>query len=278
MPQTHMKDFFGKDCSPLKHKKLWLFDMDGTIYRENTLFGGVPRLLSAIAERGGKYVFVTNNSSLSVDDYVAKLARLGITAEEDNFFTSSQATALMLAENFKGKTVYAQGTRSFVKELCQSGVAVTEQYDESVSAIVVGFDSELTAAKMRTTCKMLTNLKKVPYFAANPDWVYPVDFGYVPDCGSMCFGYEKATGRTPVFIGKPRPDMIRISMQRHGATAQQTVVLGDRLYTDIASGVNAGVDTVLVLSGEATLADLETSDVKPAFVLETVSALADLFA
>ena len=110
----------------------------------------------------------------------------------------------------------------------------------------------------------------IPYYATNPDWVCPVDFGYVPDCGSMCFGYEKATGRAPVYIGKPQPMMIECAMQKFGMTKEQTVVLGDRLYTDIAAGVNAGVDTVCVLSGEVTEKDIRESDIKPSYVLAGV--------
>ena len=134
---------------------------------------------------------------------------------------------------------------------------------------MVGFDSELTGEKLRTTCEMLTKLN-VPYYATNPDWVCPVDFGYIPDCGSMCFGIEKATGKMPEFIGKPQPTMINIVMRKFGYDKSETVVLGDRLYTDIASGVNAGVDTVMVLSGEATMDDYVKSDVKPTFVLNSV--------
>ncbi len=146
---------------------------------------------------------------------------------------------------------------------------VTEHYNTSASAILVGFDTELTAEKMRTTSKMLTECD-IPYYATNPDWVCPVDFGYVPDCGSMCFGYEKATGRAPVYIGKPQPMMIECAMQKFGMTKEQTVVLGDRLYTDIAAGVNAGVDTVCVLSGEVTEKDIRESDIKPSYVLAGV--------
>ena len=110
----------------------------------------------------------------------------------------------------------------------------------------------------------------MPYYATNPDWVCPVDFGFVPDCGSMCFGIEKATRKMPEFIGKPQPTMINIVCNKFGVAKEDTVVVGDRIYTDIASGVNAGVDTVMVLSGEATLNDYEKSEIKPTFVLNSV--------
>ena len=263
-----IKDYFGKDCSRLVNKKLYLFDMDGTIYLENSLFDGVKELLSNIELNGGKYVFITNNSSKSVIDYVQKLKKMGLDVETENFFTSTQATIVMLKDKFPNRLIYAQGTKSFIKELKESGIIVTEEFDEKIDVVVVGFDNELTSEKLRTTCKVLTKLD-VPYYATNPDWVCPVDFGFVPDCGSMCFGIEKATRKTPEFIGKPQPTMINIVCNKFGVAKEDTVVVGDRIYTDIASGVNAGVDTVMVLSGEATMNDYEKSEIKPTFVLNS---------
>ena len=264
-----MTDYYGKNADELKEKKLFLFDMDGTVYVGGRLFDGVKELLAAIRAKGGQAVFVTNNSSRSVPDYVEKLRAMGIGADERDFFTSTQAAIVLLREKFGDGLIYVQGTKSFVKELQKGGLNVTEHYNTSASAILVGFDTELTAEKMRTTSKMLTECD-IPYYATNPDWVCPVDFGYVPDCGSMCFGYEKATGRAPVYIGKPQPMMIECAMQKFGMTKEQTVVLGDRLYTDIAAGVNAGVDTVCVLSGEVTEKDIRESDIKPSYVLAGV--------
>lgn len=267
------KDVLGKDYASLLNKKLFLFDQDGTIYLDDKLFDGVLELMDKIKNDGGNYVFITNNSSKSVTDYVKKLNVLGLKdVTEQNFFTSTQAAALLFREKFNDQLIYVQGTRSFVKELKESGLNVTEDYTDCAVAILVGFDLELNMEKLRKTCKMLTK-HDIPYYATNPDWVCPVDFGYIPDCGSMCFGLEKATGKAPIYIGKPMPQMIYSAMKKFNATKEQTVVFGDRLYTDIASGVNAGVDTVFVLSGEATLKDMEESDVKPTFVLNSVKDL-----
>jgi HAD superfamily hydrolase (TIGR01450 family) len=267
------KDVLGKEVFVLESKKLYLFDQDGTIYLDNDLFDGVEELLDKIDKNGGKYVFITNNSSKSVTDYVQKLNRLGLSkVTEENFFTSTQATIRLFKEKFGTKLIYAQGTRSFITELKSLGLNVTEEYDEKACAIIVGFDPELTGEKLRTTCKMLTKTN-VPYYATNPDWVCPVDFGYIPDCGSMCFGIEKATGKRPIYIGKPEPAMIYSVMEKFGASKEQTIVFGDRIYTDIASGYNAGVDTALVLSGEATMKDYEESEIKPTYVLNSVKDL-----
>ena len=128
---------------------------------------------------------------------------------------------------------------------------------------------------MFNTSKTLT-LNEVDYYATNPDWVCPVEFGYIPDCGSMCQSYERATGRKPIYIGKPQPTMIFEVMKKFNAKNDEVVLLGDRIYTDIASGVNANVDTILVLSGEATLQTYTSSQVKPKYVLNSVNELNNL--
>lgn len=263
-----------KDASILKAKKIWLFDMDGTIYLGNKIFDGTLDLLSKITETGGKYIFVTNNSSKGKPDYLRKVRNMGIDADESRFYTSVDASVVILKEKFKDKLIYVQGTKSFVNELIESGLNVTDVYDEKAECVIVGFDAELTMQKLTDTCKML--LKDLPYYATNPDWVCPTEFGYVPDCGSMCFGIEKATGKKPIFIGKPSPLMIENALKSLNCKKEDAVVIGDRLYTDIASGVNANVDSVLVLSGESTLETLSDSEVKPTFVFENVRKISDI--
>ncbi|MBQ8295153.1 MAG: HAD-IIA family hydrolase [Clostridia bacterium] len=272
-----MVDYFGKNADVLAKKKLFLFDMDGTVYLDETLFDGVPQLLQKIENEGGRYVFITNNASRSVKDYVAKMHRLGLThIREEHFFTSAQAAFDILKEKFANDLIYVQATRSLVEEYKALGLRVTTEYTDEANAILVGFDPEFTGDKIYTTCKMLTK-HDLPYYATNPDWVCPVEFGYIPDCGSMCQSLERATGKKPIFIGKPQPQMIYTVMKKFGFTAAETVVIGDRLYTDIASGNNAGVDTVCVLSGEVTLAEIEkaTGSEVPTFVLESVKNMLD---
>ena len=145
-----MKDFYGKDADRLKGKKLFLFDMDGTIYLGENLFEGVPELLKKIEENGGRYVFITNNASKSVVDYVEKLHRLGLTqVTEEQFFTSAQATLMMLKEKHAEDLIYLQGTKSLVEEYKKSGLNITTDYADGVGAIVVAFDPELTGEVLR---------------------------------------------------------------------------------------------------------------------------------
>lgn len=264
-----MKDYLGKDASVITNKKLFLFDMDGTVYISNTIIDGTLELLSSISKKNAKYVFITNNPTKSVKDYIKKVKKMGITAKEDNFFTSVQASIQMIKEKFPNKLVYAQGTKSFIKGLRTAGLKVTEKFNKDAGLILVSFDSELTFKKMEETCKMLCQTD-LPYYATNPDFCVNTPYGFVSDCGSMCFGYEKSTGKTPIYLGKPQPEMIYATMKKFNVSPEETVVIGDRLYTDIASGINAGVDTICVLSGEATLEDIENSEHKPTFVFKSV--------
>lgn len=270
-----MKDYFGKNADRLLGKKLYLFDMDGTVYLDEDLFDGVAELLAQIEREGGRYVFITNNASKSVKDYVAKMHRIGLPhINEEHFFTSAQAALALMKEKHADDLIYLQGTRSLVEEFQNSGLRITTEYTDEAGAILVGFDPEFTGEKVYTTCKMLTK-HDLPYYATNPDWVCPVEFGFIPDCGSMCQSYERATGKKPLFIGKPAPTMIESVMKKYGYTQAETVVIGDRLYTDIASGNHAGVDTICVLSGEVGLEDVKnaTGAEIPTYVFEHVNRL-----
>lgn len=267
------KDFFGVETD-LSTKKLWLLDMDGTIYKENSLFEGSLELLRIIKECGGRYVFITNNSSKSVSDYIKKLTRLGISTDENNFFTSAQATILWLRKEMNNAKVYCQGTKSLVNELRLAGIDVTEQI-EPVDVVLVGFDMELTTEKVRSTCQILSTQDPM-YIATNPDLVCPVSFGFIPDCGSICQMIKNATGKWPIFIGKPSRTMVDIVREKFCYAKEETVVVGDRLYTDIASGLNAGVTSVAVLTGETTEKDIENDNIKPTFTFRSVKNIYEL--
>ena len=264
-----MKDYFGVDADFLKNKKLFLFDMDGTIYKDNTLIPGTLELLNAIEESGGRYVFITNNSSKSVDDYIKKVNSLGIKANKDNFFTSAQASVLLLKEKYPGIKVYCQGTKSLISELKEKGIDVTEEISDDIGLVLVGFDTELTSEKLRKTCYILTT-KDVPYYATNCDLRCPVSFGFIPDCGSICSMIENCTQKKPIYIGKPKATMVDIVMNKFGMTKNETAVIGDRLYTDIATGLNAGVTSICVLTGEATVKEILNGNIKPDLTFENV--------
>lgn len=253
--------------SNLKNKKLFLFDMDGTIYLDNDLFDGTLDMLEHIRKIGGKYIFLTNNSSKSVEKYIEKLASLGIESTADDFLTSTNATVLYLNDH-PYKKIYALGTTSFKEQLRKASLHITDVLEDDIDCLLMGFDTELTFKKLEDACILLG--RGVDYIATNPDWVCPTWYGYVPDCGSVSTMLYNATKRLPKFIGKPEPDMALLAMEKTGYSKEDTVLLGDRLYTDIACGVNAGISTIFVLSGEGTLEDLAKSETKPEFVYENI--------
>lgn len=259
----------------LRSKKLYLFDMDGTLYLGSRLYDFTLELLDTLKNTGRRYLFMTNNSSKSVDDYVKKLASLGISASREDFMTSSQATAYYLHKHHEGQKLYVCGTQSLKDELSREGFTVTTDVNET-ECIVMGFDTELTFRKLHDVSYLLLTRKDIPYIATNPDLVCPTEFGSVPDCGSICIGIKNATGKEPVVIGKPSALMPQLAMQKFGAAPEETAVIGDRIYTDVKSGLNAGCRGILVLSGESTLQTLAQSDVKPDLVLESAAEILQL--
>ena len=256
----------------LRSKKLYLFDMDGTLYLGDRVYDFTLELLDTLKATGRKYLFMTNNSSKSVEDYVAKLKKLGITATREDFMTSSQATAYYLHKHHEGQTLYVCGTESLKEELRREGFAVTTDLSR-VECIVMGFDTELTFQKLHDVSYLLLTQPDLPYIATNPDYVCPTEFGSVPDCGSVCIGIKNATGRDPVVIGKPSPLMPQLAMEKLGMTKEETCVVGDRIYTDVKSGLNAGITGILVLSGETTEQILRESPDKPHLVLRDASEI-----
>ena len=257
----------------LTDKRLFLLDMDGTLYLDDALFPGTLPFLRRIREKGGRYLFLTNNSSRGADAYVEKLRLLGIESTPGDFLTSVDALILFLRKgDYQSKALYAAGTESFRSQLRQAGFTVTADRDEA-EVLICGFDTELTFQKLEDACILLN--RGVEFLATNPDWVCPTWYGYVPDCGSVCEMLFRATGRRPKVIGKPQPEMALLAMESTGFSPEETVLVGDRLYTDIACAANAGIDSVLVLSGESSRNDLKTSEVHPRWVLQDVAELTE---
>ena len=253
----------------LKNKKLFLLDMDGTLYLGEQLFEHCLDFLAQIKENGGRYLFLTNNSSKSVNAYVDKLCRLGIAADKDDFFTSADAACVWLREHYHGKKLYVLGTASLREQLTAAGFPVTDRVEDDVDGLLMGFDTELSFQKLEDACILLN--KDIPYMATNPDLVCPTEYGYVPDCGSVSEMIFNATGKRPFFIGKPEPAMALLAMQKCGVDKADTVLIGDRIYTDIACGINAGIDTVLVFSGETTREVWAASEQKPTYTCDSIT-------
>ncbi len=259
----------GFSVNGLKNKKLFLLDMDGTLYLGEQLFAHCLDFLAQIKENGGRYLFLTNNSSKSVNAYVDKLCRLGIAADKDDFFTSADAACVWLREHYRGNKLYVLGTASLREQLTAAGFPVTDRVEDDVDGLLMGFDTEITFQKLEDACILLN--KDIPYMATNPDLVCPTEYGYVPDCGSVSEMIFNATGKRPFFIGKPEPAMALLAMQKCGVDKADTVLIGDRIYTDIACGINAGIDTVLVFSGETTREVWAASEQKPTYTCDSIT-------
>ena len=175
----------------------------------------------------------------------------------------------MAKDKLYGKKIYAAGTAAFRQELAEAGFPVTDHLEDDVDCLLMGNDSELTFQKLEDACILLG--RGVTYLATNPDWVCPTAYGYVPDCGSVCEILWRATGKRPYFIGKPEPAMAQLAMAKWNAKPEETVMIGDRIYTDVACGVNAGIDTILVFSGETTREVWAESDIKPTWALDSIA-------
>ena len=253
----------------MRKYKLYLLDMDGTIYLGNRLFDYTQSFLQYVKKNGGKYMFLTNNSSKSAEIYVEKLSRMGIAATSEDFLTSSYATYLYLKEKYSGKKIYVLGTRSLIDEFAKWGLWVTDRLEDDVECLTVGYDTELTYGKLEDACILLG--RGADYVATHPDMVCPTEYGFVPDCGAVCEMLEHATGRKPKVIGKPQPEMVLLALQKYSVSKNDAILLGDRLHTDIACALNAGIDAGLVLSGETTMEVAVKNKVKPTYILNSIA-------
>ncbi len=252
----------------LKDITLFLLDMDGTVNLGYDPIDGAKEFLCTLKEQGKNFIFLTNNSSKSASDYVEKMRSLGFPCESENVFTSGMAAGMFLEENKKGSKVYVCGTQSLKNELKNYDVDMSET-GEDADTVLLGYDTELDYKKIRTVCDLLDG--GADYYATNIDMVCPIEGGrYLPDCGSFADMFEQAVKRRPRFLGKPDRTMIDIIAKAQGVPYENIAMVGDRIYTDVKTGINAGVTSVLVLSGETTLEDYKKSDVKPDYILSSV--------
>ncbi len=257
----------------LSQKKLFLFDIDGTIAVGNDLLDGSLELLKYIEEVGGKAYYITNNSTKSNSDYVEKFRHaFGLETTEDLFITSGYMMLQFLLKNHSQDRIFVLGTASFIAELRKNGLHIVETAEKNIACVVVAYDSELNYAKLIEVCKVLSTTD-APFYATNPDLCCPIDFGFIPDCGAICEMITHSTGKEPVYLGKPSAEVVRICQEASGFTDEETLVVGDRLYTDIACGINAGVDTCVVYTGEAQAEDMTATPYPATYCFESVREL-----
>ncbi len=249
--------------------KCFLLDMDGTFYLGENLIDGSLDFLDALRQTGRKAIFLTNNSSHSSAFYRARLARMGVPEDFRNVLTSAQATARYIVNEYAGKSVYLLANRDATEEMVSLGLKIDEKNPDLV---VIAFDTELDYGKMTAVCDFVR--AGLPYIATHPDYNCPTETGFIPDIGAIIAFIKASAGREPdVIIGKPHAGIVRESLRAAGERAEALAMVGDRLYTDIATGVNFGMTSILVMSGETTEAMRAASPIRPTL---TFDRLADM--
>jgi len=258
----------------IKHVAL---DMDGTIYKGSTLFPFTSDFLKKLKNMGIGYSFLTNNPSKCTEDYLKHLRNMGIEATREELYTTAQATISYLQSNHPDKKrLFILGTKSMITEFERAGFeSLPDDPSIEPDAVVVAFDLSLTYARLARAAWWINQGKT--YVATNPDYVCPTDEPItLVDCGSICAALEKATGRTPVVLGKPQPEMLDGILKSHHIEASEVAMVGDRIYTDILMAHKANALGVLVLSGEATLDDARNADPIPHLVVDNIAVLGEL--
>lgn len=256
----------------LQKKKLFLFDIDGTLALGNQLINGADELLDYLVKTKRTILFITNNSTRSRQDYVKYFSQWDIKVSGEAFVTAGVLTADYFAQNFPDKKIFLMATPEIKAEFVLRGIHTVEHYEEDVDCVLVCLDKTLTYQKITDACHILQD-EKALFYAANMDISCPVDYGVIPDCGSICKMIEYVTGRKPRYLGKPEPDIVKACMNKTGCTAKETLVIGDRIDTDIACANSAGVEGALVLSGATSRKDIENCDNPIPYVFNDVKQL-----
>ena len=264
--------FHDTNIYELTEKQVYFFDLDGTIYLGNKLFKGVIELISSLKEKKKYFYFLSNNSSISTNDYLKKLNRFSLDITLENLIISQHPTIDYLKRNHF-KRIFLMGTGSLKEEFKQEGFELTEEDPE---VIVLAFDKELTYSRLAKATDFLLK-KDFPYIATHLDNRCPTEDGYIPDAGGIAALLYKATERMPKVLGKPNQQMLLFKLNQLGFSPKDAVMFGDRLYTDIKMGKNAGITTCCVLSGETTIDMIDSSDYKPDFIIDGIWELLSAF-
>lgn len=267
--------------------RFFVLDLDGTFYLGDHIYDFSLDFLRKVEETGRQYLFFTNNSSRSPMDYVKRLNGMGCSITRRQVMTSGDVMIAYLKKYYPGKSVYLLGTPALQESFREEGIALFDPWDsrrpqpDTIAAqdkarpdiVVVGYDKTLTYEKLVHACDYIRD--GAVYLATHPDINCPVPGGFEPDCGAMCALISLSTGREPLVLGKPAAQTAEMVVDATGFAPEQVAFVGDRLYTDVATGVKNGCKGFLVLSGEATMADVEASDVKPDYIFRDLGEIAE---
>jgi HAD superfamily hydrolase (TIGR01450 family) len=262
--------FNNPDFQILEDKKLYIFDMDGTIYLGNNVFPYAIRFIKNLRAAGKKVLFFTNNASRAPRTYVEKLTRLGFAPTPEEIMTSGDVTAEFLLRHRKGKTVYLVGTDDLVQNFRERGIPLVDGSVESADIVITSFDTTLTYQKLDDACRLVRG--GAEYLSTHPDFNCPTETGFIPDSGAIAAFVTAPTGKVPTYFGKPYKETVEMIAEATGLDRSEMCIFGDRLYTDIAIGKRHGVTAVLVLTGETTMEDVEAAEEKdrPDFIFDSL--------
>ena len=264
-------NFTNPNTDILSEKKLYIFDMDGTIYLGYNVFDFAIKFINNLRASGKKILFFTNNASHTDEYYLTKLTKLGFSPTPDEIMTSGDVTTVFLNRRRAGKSVYLVGTDELVKDFKSKGVNIIDGSSESADIVITSFDTSLTYQKLDDACRLVRN--GAEYLSTHPDFNCPTETGFIPDSGAIAAFVTASTGKTPTYFGKPYAETVEMIGEATGFSREEMCIFGDRLYTDIALGKSNGITATLVLTGEATLNDVENApeESKPDFIYPSLA-------
>lgn len=261
----------------LESKKLFVFDMDGTIYLGGIPFDFAVRFINKLREDGRRILFFTNNASHSPEFYIKKLTRLGFNPSKEEICTSGNVTAAFLTTERAGKRVYLVGTEELYDQFAAAGVDLVCDKNgvpdgREADIVVTSFDTTLTYDKLVVACDFIR--AGAEYLSTHPDFNCPTETGFIPDSGAIAALVTASTGAMPTYFGKPYPETVRMISEITGVEKDEMIIFGDRIYTDIATGRRHGITAALVLSGECKEADAAAASLEdqPDIMLESLAS------
>ena len=246
-------------------KKGFICDMDGVIYHGNKLLPGVSEFVNWLKEQNKEYLFLTNSSERSPRELSQKLARMGLDVSEEHFYTSAMATATFLQSQCPNGSAYVIGEPGLVYALYEAGISMN---DINPDYVVIGETRSYNFEKIERAVQLV--LRGAKLIGTNPDLTGPSENGISPACKALAAPIEIATGKSAYFIGKPSPLMMRHAMKKLSCHRNETIIIGDRMDTDIIAGIQTEVDTLLVLSGVTSLEEVSSFSYCPQYVLSGV--------
>lgn len=252
----------------LNDMELFVLDMDGTIYLGNNVFPEALRFYKEAKAKGKRVIFFTNNASMNPDIYVKRLTGMGFDVCREDVVTSGDVTAAYLNLHHKGEPVYLIGTPALHELFAEAGIPISEE----AKIVVSSFDTTLVYSKLNIGVNLIR--KGAIFYSTHPDFVCPAPDGVLPDSGAICALITACTGVLPKYFGKPEKETADMISHLFGVPYEKTCIVGDRLYTDIALGKRNGLLSVLVLTGESTLADVN-DDNAPDVILNNIGEILD---